>query len=39
MRTVPMIADLMPPGGPRMRPVGSVVKKSQLIAPSPLESR
>ena len=34
-----MIADLMPPGSPRKRPDGSVVKKFQLIAPRPFWSR
>ena len=32
---VPRIALLMPPGSPRKLPVGSVVKKSMLQAPSP----
>jgi hypothetical protein len=36
---VPRIALLMPPGSPRNEPVGSVVKKSQLSAPSPRLSR
>ena len=34
-----MIADFTPPALPRMRPLGSVVKKSQLSAPKPLMSR
>ena len=39
MRIVPQIADLMPPGLPRKRPVGSVVKKSPLQAPMPSLTR
>ena len=36
---VPRMALLIPPGSPRKLPVGSVVKKLQLRAPSPLSSK
>ncbi len=32
---VPRIAERIPPGSPRKRPVGSVVKNDLLQAPSP----
>ena len=36
---VPRMAERIPPGLPRKRPVGSVVKKSTLKAPRPFFSR